>query len=317
MAAGQQAVSFNEIIQAGRQKKRNEELASRLLGKNRRASAPGSGAGNKAQNATPGSLASRIGVAKRPASAVSKPKKHTPTAPAPVPSASSSRKPNKKRRPDENRLFSALNSANGQASVRGQSTGLSIKGAGSGPFVVVGSNFAPGTTAADIQAAIEPISGHILNCWVTSQHPTVTAEIAFEEKSAAENAIANFHNKKADGMVISLRFRSAAAGGGHSQPQEYRSTAQNSFNDLREQADRDRRLHRAAGPAVQDGSYGFNDQNGLVGANRGGRNSRGNRNAGRGGRNADQNNNDHGLYSDEMMVDTPSYPSRGRGKWQR
>ena len=118
-------------------------------------------------------------------------------------------------------------------------------------------------------------------------------------------------------MVISLRFRSAAAGGGQSQPREYRSTAQNSFNDLREQADRDRRLHRAANPAVQDGSYGFSDQNGFVGANRGGRNSRGNRNAGRGGRNATQDNNDRGLYSDEMMVDTPSHPSKGRGKWQR
>ena len=91
MAAGQSAVSFNEIIQAGtvppynnrttafsnwfflakhcrtclgRQKKKNEELASQILGKNRRASAPGPGAAGKAKNATPGSLASRIGVTK-------------------------------------------------------------------------------------------------------------------------------------------------------------------------------------------------------------------------------------------------------------
>lgn len=47
-----------------RQKKRNEQLANNLLGKNRRASAPGSGVGKKTQNATPGSLASRIGVTK-------------------------------------------------------------------------------------------------------------------------------------------------------------------------------------------------------------------------------------------------------------
>ena len=48
----------------GRQKKKNEELASQILGKNRRASAPGPGAAGKAKNATPGSLASRIGVTK-------------------------------------------------------------------------------------------------------------------------------------------------------------------------------------------------------------------------------------------------------------
>lgn len=50
-----------------RQKKQNEQLASRLLGKNRnkkdrRASAPGPGAVSKAPNAKPGSLASRIGA---------------------------------------------------------------------------------------------------------------------------------------------------------------------------------------------------------------------------------------------------------------
>lgn len=61
---------------------------------------------------------------------------------------------------------------------------------------MIGSNFAPGTTAADIQSAIEPLSGQILSCWITSQHPTVTAEITFADKWSAENAIANFHNRK-------------------------------------------------------------------------------------------------------------------------
>lgn len=72
---------------------------------------------------------------------------------------------------------------------------MTIKGA-SGPFVVIGSNFAPGTTAADIQSAIEPISGPMLTCRVTSHHPTVTAEFAFGEKWCAENAVANFHNQR-------------------------------------------------------------------------------------------------------------------------
>jgi hypothetical protein len=80
--------------------------------------------------------------------------------------------------------------------VRDNPVGLTIRGASSGPFVVIGSNFAPGTTAADIQSALEPLTGQILSCWVTSQHPTVTAEITFAEKLSAENAIANFHNQK-------------------------------------------------------------------------------------------------------------------------
>jgi len=78
--------------------------------------------------------------------------------------------------------------------VRNTDGGISIKGAGSESFVVVGKNFAPGTTAADIQSAIEPVSGKIVSCWVTSHQPTVTAEITFKEKSSAEKAVSNFHN---------------------------------------------------------------------------------------------------------------------------
>ena len=50
-----------------RQKKQHEQLANQILGKNRkdrRASAPGPGAGQKMQSVKPGSLASRIGVPK-------------------------------------------------------------------------------------------------------------------------------------------------------------------------------------------------------------------------------------------------------------
>lgn len=97
--------------------------------------------------------------------------------------------------------MSALDPASGQSNIRDNTGGLSIKGASSGPFVIVGSNFAPGTTAADIQSALEPISGPVLNCWITSQYPAVTAEITFAEKWSAENIVANFHNQK----VLSIR----------------------------------------------------------------------------------------------------------------
>jgi hypothetical protein len=63
-------LGFNSVPHSDRQKKKQEDLANQLLGKNRRSSAPGSGSGagrkgqNKTQTAKPGSLASRIGVAK-------------------------------------------------------------------------------------------------------------------------------------------------------------------------------------------------------------------------------------------------------------
>ncbi|KAL5366680.1 S-adenosyl-L-methionine-dependent methyltransferase [Aspergillus floccosus] len=311
MAAGQKGISFDQIIQADRQKRKNEELANKLLGKNRRASAPGAGAGKKAQNATPGSLASRIGVTKRSASASIKSKKSTRAPSAPTRPAQSTAKPAKpanKRRPDENRLLSALHPASGQATVRDSPVGISIKGASSGPFVVIGSNFAPGTTAADIQSAIEPISGPILSCWITAQHPAVTAELSFAEKWSAENTIANFHNQRADGRILSMRLKQAGPAGkpdlfdSHVQPQS-------SFNNLREQADRERRLQRGE-PVVQDGSYGFGENKHAVG-----RNNRRNRNR-NAGANLNQQSGEQRLYSDEMMTDAPPQNPKNR-RWRR
>ncbi|KAF7588800.1 hypothetical protein BBP40_005193 [Aspergillus hancockii] len=259
MAAGQKAISFDEIIKADRQKRKNEELANSILGKNRRTSAPA--AGKKAQNATSGSLASRIGVSKRSAPPPSKPKNTTRTPSAPARVAASNAKFGMKRRPDEDRLMSALNPANGQATVRDDPVGMSIKGVGSGPFAVVGSNFAPGTTAADIQSALEPITGSILSCWVTSQHPAVTAEVTFAEKWAAESAIANFHNQRADGRIISMQMKSAGGGSKDHDLFDRPTGPKNAFGDLREQENRKRLLHRGTDSTFQDGNYGLGAQN--------------------------------------------------------
>lgn len=62
--------------------------------------------------------------------------------------------------------------------------------------MVVGSNFAPGTTAADIQSALEPIAGPMLSCRVIGHHPMVTAEFEYADKWNAENVVANFHNQR-------------------------------------------------------------------------------------------------------------------------
>jgi len=85
--------------------------------------------------------------------------------------------------------------------IRGASSappaGFSIRGS-AGPFVVQAANFAPGTTAEDVKMAMREL-GRILSCIVLSPTPSVTCEIVFEKKDAADNCIAQFHNQLADG----------------------------------------------------------------------------------------------------------------------
>ena len=78
---------------------------------------------------------------------------------------------------------------------------ISIRGA-AGPYCIVASNFAPGTTSADIESVMAPIGGEMLACKLISSHPTVIAEMIFTERSGADNVIAMFNNKK----VCQLRF---------------------------------------------------------------------------------------------------------------
>ena len=101
----------------------------------------------------------------------------------------------------DNRLYAALQSEsvlNGNdpiISVRGASKGISIRGV-AGPFTVEAINFAPGTTAEDIRAAMEPQGGEIITCRLLKVRPTVEAEIVFAEKAGAEAIISIFNNQK-------------------------------------------------------------------------------------------------------------------------
>ncbi|CAI7572232.1 unnamed protein product [Penicillium discolor] len=289
--ATKQPVSFDAIIQADRQKKKQEDLANQLLGKNRRSSAPGSGAGagkkaqSKPQNAKPGSLASRIGVAKRSASATVQPNKNKP---ATTNSSRTRGKAGKKDRVNADQVRAAFQPENGQVNARSgnfaQSSRLSggsnmtIKGA-SGPFIVVGRNFAPGTTAADIQSALEPITGPMISCQIVASQPSVVAEFAYAEKTAAELVVANFHNQRADGRLLTMTLKSARA-----------TTHQDPFTALRAQADQER-LRARRGPG-----HG----NDLLSDNQG--------------------DSQTGLYSDEMMVDAPArntQKNQNQRKWRR
>lgn len=100
-------------------------------------------------------------------------------------------------------------SYNQAASSKGAS-GISIRGAAQpSGWTVVASNFAPGTTAADIEAVMTPVGGEMMGCRLTSSNPTVIAEMQFVEKSGADNVIAMFNNRKVL-PTISKYKRSAA-----------------------------------------------------------------------------------------------------------
>ncbi|KAI9886903.1 MAG: hypothetical protein M1823_001272 [Watsoniomyces obsoletus] len=207
-------VSFDAIIQAGRERKKHEALANEIFGRGRRASAPGGvGAGKRKATSTP-SLASRVGVVKRASSSTPKPQANiegpwthdlhalnNPQA-SRVSQLPLSARPGRIAR--HNRLYAALQSE--LPAHNPPSNGLSIRGT-AGPFAVMASNFAPGTTASDIEAAMSPVGGEILSCRLISTNPAVMAEVLFAEKRGAEEVIATFNNQRADGRLLHVYMK--------------------------------------------------------------------------------------------------------------
>lgn len=92
------------------------------------------------------------------------------------------------------------NIVNGQNNADGVDEEINIRGL-AGPYVVIGSNFAPGTTAADIESAMVPRGGEMQSCRITAVSPAVVAEMVFAERANAENVIATFNNKKVGYML--------------------------------------------------------------------------------------------------------------------
>lgn len=135
------------------------------------------------------------------------------------------------------RLLAALNgsssfpSANSQVNIISKpkaSAGMSIRGL-AGPYIVLAKNFAPGTTAADIESAMVPVGGEIRSCNIVSNNPT-TAELVFENKEGADSVIETFDQQtvshfppslhllkltkldcfQADGRLLSVFFKPAS-----------------------------------------------------------------------------------------------------------
>ena len=72
--------------------------------------------------------------------------------------------------------------------------GLSIRGL-AGPFSVMAQNFAPGTTAADIESAMTPVGGEMVSCEVIKTSPMILVEMVFVSKEGGEAVIEMFNNK--------------------------------------------------------------------------------------------------------------------------
>lgn len=68
-------------------------------------------------------------------------------------------------------------------------------------YTVIGSNFAPGTTAADIEYALSETCGKMQDCRIISESPLVVAEMVFTDRLRAENVIAAFDNKKVSHLL--------------------------------------------------------------------------------------------------------------------
>lgn len=219
MAASKSAVLFDDIIQADRLRRKNEALANEIFGKGRIASTQSNGNRKSGFNKT--NIASRGGIAKASQRAGSSTPKNVPTDEGAwghdlhhvinPPTSRASRRENPMLRNARNdRLYEAATSQSPrdgnshEAEVEADSKEISIRGTATGPYLVIGSNFAPGTTAADIQSAMVPSGGEMQSCKVTSYLPTVTAEMVFAEKASADSVIATFNNKKADGRILNV-----------------------------------------------------------------------------------------------------------------
>ncbi|MCJ1431091.1 hypothetical protein MMC27_000441 [Xylographa pallens] len=353
MATAKVVPSFDDIIQADRLRRKNEALANEIFGKGRRASTPATTGKRK-----PGvpSLASRLGVtkpSKRSASSTPKPKAGVDNSWTHdlhhINNPSSVRQPRPGRETlnnhivkTSNRLFSAIpaNQEHGRTAIGNAfagADGITIRGL-AGPYTVQASNFAPGTTAADIESAMVPIGGEMQSCRIIKSAPTVIAEMVFLDKAGADNVIATFNNQKADGRTLHVYMKNGApepipaivpttSAPIRATPTEPRA-ARPAFE--RPGSTRDlstgERNGRRADPEFQDGRYGFDAQEEKMDIDvverredrredrRDDRRDLGRgRDGGRGidlgrGRDGGRGSDNRGLYSDDLYS-----RSRGRG----
>lgn len=84
---------------------------------------------------------------------------------------------------------------------------ISIRGAAAGAYPVIAQNFAPGTTAADIEMVMENIDADITSCILLASTPTVIAQMTFATKAGADKVVATYNNKRVCSHLPSLASR--------------------------------------------------------------------------------------------------------------
>jgi hypothetical protein len=210
------STSFANFVNDVRERKKNEALAQEFLGRGRKTNASGAGSVAKPRNTSEKpSLLSRIngggGVQKRSSSAkpsgnidgmwqhdlhkVNNP--HGPAAKARALNRTVSASVVDRSSRTYDKFESVLTRNTNIKPHSNDAPGFSIRGvATGGPYTVIASNFAPGTTAADIEAVMTPVGGETLGCRLISAAPTVMVELQFATKDGADNVIATFNNQK-------------------------------------------------------------------------------------------------------------------------
>ncbi|TID25340.1 Target of rapamycin complex 2 subunit [Venturia nashicola] len=234
MPAKGEASEFNAIIQAEREKKKNQLLADKIFGSGKRStlSGPGNGNGRKAPTG-PATLASRAGITKPSAGSKSNAGSNGARYPTSFKQVvtKGGRVGNQQRAvstPQLNRRNQILTNAitgggNAPHNLRNQirpespalgmrkeaprmQGGINIRGMGETPsrYTIIAQNFATGTTAADIESVLSPnpIEDGLIHCRLIASNPTVIAELIFSKLSTADLVIATFNNKKADGRLL-------------------------------------------------------------------------------------------------------------------
>ncbi|KAM3499612.1 hypothetical protein MY10362_007145 [Beauveria mimosiformis] len=231
------AKEFDKIIQDGRERKKNEALASKIFSKGRRQSAP-----SKLKAAAGPSLASRVGVRKIPQRAITSGRRasvpsgnvhgewthdlhHTVRGGAASTALGSrvtlpgGQNMSKRAATRQAKMAAAAvdamdidNFGNGNNNSRNkvaaaappqQQHGISIRGI-AGPYAIMGQNFAPGTTPADVESAMTPIGGEMIRCDVVKTQPFLMMEMVFASREGAERVIDTFNDKTADGRILKV-----------------------------------------------------------------------------------------------------------------
>ncbi|KAF2473261.1 uncharacterized protein BDR25DRAFT_332885 [Lindgomyces ingoldianus] len=277
--------SFADFVKEAREKKKKQELAQEMFGRGRNlnaSSGPGAIATSRNGSQKP-TLASRMGVTKQ-RSASAKPNidgkwkhdLHNINNPDGPPKTKMNRTASASQIERNTRTFNKFRSTlqnnadtNAPASRAGSGSGFSIRGvAAGGPYTVIASNFAPGTTAADIEAVMAPIGGEISRCKLISSKPTVMVEMIMDSKDGAENVIATFNNKMADGRQLYVYMKDT--------PKTYNGAAptrpsvtpvvRSSYDDMDVEMASGARNNRRG--SWQDGTYGFPEEQSTLGAPR-------------------------------------------------